>query len=79
MNVYVSISIWEENILILGKYEMFEYNLKMYIRVLCIYLWLFGNTSLYKREHVYVKAWASAEGYIWKKENEYGKYTSSVK
>ena len=79
MNVHVSISIWEENVLILGKYEMFEYNLKMYICVLCIYFWLFGNTSLYKREYVCVNAWASAEGCIWEKENEYGKYTSSVK
>ena len=68
MNVHVSISIWEENILILGKYEMFEYNLKMYIRVLCIYLWLVEDMSLYKREFVCVKAWASAEGCIWEKE-----------
>ena len=35
--------------------------------------------SLYKREYVCVKAWASAEDCIWEKENEYGKYTSCVK
>ena len=79
MNVYVSISIWEENILILEKYVMFEYKMKMYICVLCNYLWLFGNMSLYKSDYVCVKAWASAEGCIWEKENEDGKCTSCVK
>ena len=45
--MHVSISTWEKNILMLGKYEMFEYNLKafIYIYVLCIYLWLLGNMS----------------------------------
>ena len=79
MNVYVGISIWEENMLILRKHVMFENNLKMYICVLSNYLWLFRNMSLYKREYVCVKAWASAEGCIWEKENEYGKCTSCVK
>ena len=70
---------WEENIFILGKYVMSEYNLEIYICVLCNYLWLFGNMSLYKSDYVCVKAWASAEGCIWEKENEYGKCTSCVK
>ena len=60
---------------------MCKYNLKayLYIYVLCIYLWLFEDMSLYKREYVWVKAWASEEDCIWEKENEYGKYTSYVK
>ena len=79
MNVYVSISIWEDNIFILGEHVMFEYNMKMYICVLCNYLWLFGNMSFYKSDYACVKVWASAEGYIWEKENGYGKCTSCVK
>ena len=34
--------------------------------------------SLYKSDFVCVKAWASAEGCIWEKENEDGKYTSCM-
>ena len=52
---------------------------EMYIYVLCNYLWLFGNMSLYKSDYVCVKVWASAEGCIWEKENEYGKCISCVK
>ena len=47
---------------------MFEYKQMIYVRVLCIYLWLLKSMSLYKSDYVCVKALASVEGCIREKE-----------
>ena len=52
---------------------------EVYICVLCNYLWLFGNMSVYKSDYVRVKYVQAQKVTYEKRENEYGKYSSCVK